>query len=68
MRKVQFPLSFWDISLWLAYVAIVLLITSEVISPYYEQAHVVIEKKPLRITALVFGVLFMFTVLMHAFQ
>jgi uncharacterized membrane protein len=65
---VQFPLSFWDISLWLAYMAIILLITSELISPHYERAYVIIEKKPLRITALVFGVLFMFTVLMHAFQ
>ena len=43
-----FPLSFWDISLWLAVTAIILLITSELISPYYEKTNILINKKRLR--------------------
>jgi len=65
---MQFPLSFWDISLWLAFTAIILLITSELTSTPSPQAQVVIDKKRLRITALIFGVAFMITVIMHAYQ
>jgi len=60
---MQFPLKFWDIGLWFAYMAIVLLITSEMISPYLEKQFLAIDKKPLRISALIFGALFMFFVL-----
>lgn len=65
---MQFPLTFWDISLWLAYMAIVLLITSEMVSSHFEKEFLVIERKPLRIGALIFGILFMFTVLMHIYR
>ena len=59
---MQFPLSFWDISLWLAVTAIILLITSELISPYYGKTNILINRKRLRQTALTTGILFMITV------
>jgi len=59
---MNFPLSFWDISLWLAVTAIILLTTSELISPYYGKTNILINKKRLRQTALTTGILFMITV------
>ena len=61
-NTLNFPLSFWDISLWLAVTAIILLITSEFISPYYGKTNILINKKRLRQTALTIGILFLITV------
>ena len=60
--KTQFPLGFWDISLWLAVTAIILLITSELISPYYGKTNLLINKKRLRNVALIVSTLFLITV------
>jgi hypothetical protein len=57
-----FPLSFWDVSLWLAITAIILLITSELISPYYGKTNLLINKKRLRNVALTVSTLFLITV------
>jgi hypothetical protein len=57
-----FPLSFWDISLWLAVTAIILLITSELISPYFGKTNLLINKKRLRNVALTVSTLFLTTV------
>jgi len=59
---MEFPLSFWDISLWLAVTAIILLITSELISPYYGKTNILINQKRLKNTALTMGILFLITV------
>jgi len=59
---MQFPLGFWDISLWLAVTAIILLITSELISPYYGKTNILINKKRLRNIALTVSTLFLITV------
>lgn len=59
---MDFPLSFWDISLWLAITAIILLATSELISPYYGKTNLIINKKRLRNTALAVSALFLITV------
>ena len=59
---MDFPLSFWDISLWLAVTAIILLITSELISPYYGKTNLLINKKRLRNVALAVSALFLLTV------
>jgi hypothetical protein len=59
---MRFPLSFWDISLWLAITAIILLITSELISPYYGKTNLLINKKKLRNVALTVSTLFLATV------
>jgi hypothetical protein len=65
---MQFPLSFWDISLWLAVTAIILLITSELLSPYYGKTSLLIERRRLRTAALTVGLLFMFTVFIRIYQ
>jgi hypothetical protein len=59
---MDFPLNFWDISLWLAITAIILLVTSELISPYYGKTKLIINEKNLRNTALVVSTLFLITV------
>jgi len=63
---MRFPLSFSDISLWLAVTAIILLITSELTSRYIDQlGDFMIEKTRLRQAALFLGIAFMFTVLLR---
>ena len=64
---MDFPLSLWDISLWLAVTAIILLITSELISPYYGQTNLFINKKRLRNVALTVSALFLITVAIRIF-
>lgn len=59
---MMFPLSFSDISLLLATTAIILLITSELLSPYYGKINIQINKKRLKNTALAFSILFLTTV------
>jgi hypothetical protein len=61
-KIMSFPLSFWDISLWLAVTAIILLITSELISPYYGKINLLINKKRLKNVALIMSTLFLITV------
>jgi len=64
---MQFPLSFNDISLWLAITAIILLITAELISPQYGQTNLLIDKRKLRTAALIVGLLFMLTVVIRIY-
>lgn len=69
MREMNFPLSMLDISLWLAVTAIILLITSELLSSSTEYAqNIVIERKRLQLLALALGTVFMITVIMRIFQ
>jgi|YelNatPaOPRAMG01_1025707.scaffolds.fasta_scaffold484627_1 VIT1/CCC1 family predicted Fe2+/Mn2+ transporter len=65
---MNFPMSLSDISLWLAVMAIILLITSELISATEYSRSIVIEKKRLRLVALALGAGFMVTVIMRIFQ
>jgi hypothetical protein len=65
---VDFPLSFWDISLWLAVSALIILVTSEVISPRYGRINMLIDRKRLRNVALVMGVLFLITVSVRIYE
>jgi hypothetical protein len=59
---MQFPLSFWDISLWLAITATILLIASEMLSSPRSKINILIDKKRLRNVALVVSILFLITV------
>jgi hypothetical protein len=59
---MDFPLGFWDVSLWLAVMAVILLVTSELISPYYGKTSLIINKKKLRNVALSVSALFLITV------
>jgi hypothetical protein len=67
LTTMHFPLSIWDISLWIAVMAIILLITSELITPYSEYfGDFVIDKTKLRLAALILGAAFMATVILRA--
>lgn len=57
-----FPLGIWDASLLLAATAIVLLVTSEFLSPYYGKVNLKIDKVRLRKSALAASILFLTTV------
>jgi hypothetical protein len=65
---VNFPLSLWDISLWLAVTTIILLATSELLSPHYGKTGILIQKRRLRAAALAVGLLFMSTVFIRIYQ
>jgi hypothetical protein len=59
---MAFPLGFWDLSLWAAITAIILLATSELLSPYYGRIDILINRKRLRIVALIVALIFLATV------
>ena len=66
---MKFPLSVSDIGLWLAVTAIILLVTSELLSSSTGRlGNIAIEKRRLRIVALALGLGFMATVIMRVFQ
>ena len=64
---MQFPLTFSDITLWLAITSIILLATSELISPYYGKTNLIIEKNRLRIVALTIGILFILMIVIQIY-
>ena len=59
---MPFPLGFWDLSLWLAMTAIILLISSGLLSVYYGKTNLHINNKRLRNVALAVSILFLITV------
>jgi hypothetical protein len=60
-----FPLNLLDISLLLAIIAIVLLVTSELLSPHHRKENVLINKKKLRTAAIAFSILFLATIVIR---
>ncbi len=66
---MQFPLTFSDISLWLAITAIIVLITSELLLSYPRvSSRIAIDRKLLRLSGLALGLAFLATVVMRVFQ
>lgn len=63
-----FPLGFWDLSLWTAVVAIILLITSELLSPYYGRTGIMINRHRLRLVALLVSFVFLGTVAYRVYE
>jgi len=59
---MSFPLDFWDISLLLAIIAIILLITSEMLSPYHGKINIRVNRKKLKNAAFAVSILFLATV------
>ena len=55
-------MGFWDLSLWAAIVAMILLVTSELLSPYYGRTGIVLNRKRLRVVALAVALIFLGTV------
>ena len=62
------PLGFWDLSLWTAIVAIILLVTSELLSPYYGRTGILINRKRLRAVALIVALIFLGTVAYRIYE
>ena len=65
---MAFPLGLWDISLWAAVTAIILLATSELLSPYYGRTSLMINRKRLRMVALIVALVFLATVAYRVYQ
>jgi len=63
---MAFPLGFWDIGLWIAVTAIILLATSELLAPYYGRTSLVIDRKRMRLAALALGIVFLIFVAIRA--
>jgi len=63
---MAFPLGFWNIGLWTAITAIILLATSELLAPYYGRTDLVIDKKRMRLAALTLGIIFLIFVALRA--
>lgn len=59
---MSFPLMLSDLSLLLAVTAIILLITSELLSPSYGNTNIYINNKRLKNAAVVVSILFLITV------
>jgi hypothetical protein len=64
----MWPLGFWDLSLWTAIIAIILLVTSELLSPYYGRTGIIINKKRLRIAAMIIAFIFLGTVAYRVYE
>lgn len=58
----------WDFSLWTAIVAIILLVTSELVSPYYGRTGIVMNRRRLRIAALLVAFIFLGTVAYRVYE
>jgi hypothetical protein len=66
---MQFPLTFADISLWLAVTAIIVLVTSELLYSYPKiSARLAVDKKLLRMSGLGLGIAFLATVVIRVIQ
>ena len=65
---VQFPFSFSDIMIWLAFMAILLLTTSEVISSFGAKRRIAISKRKLRNASFIVGVAFIITVILRVYE
>jgi len=59
---MTFPLGLLDISLWLAIAAIMLLITSQMLSPRYNKINILIDRKKLKNVAYAVSILFLATI------
>lgn len=62
---MNFPLGFWDISLLTAITAIILLITSEMLSPHYGEVNILINRKRLKHISIAFSITFLATVIIR---
>ena len=66
--KMQFVLTFWHITLWLAVSAMILLVTAELSSPYHGRTNLTIENKRLKQAAIAAGILSLLTFIIHIYQ
>jgi uncharacterized membrane protein len=64
---MKFPLSFEDLSLWLAVIAIILLVTTQLISPHGKTS-ILLNKKRLRNVAFAVSTLFMIVMALQIYR
>jgi hypothetical protein len=64
---MTFALDLIETSLFLAVIAIILLITSEIISPYYGKTGILIEKQRLRKISLITVFIFIITIIIQVY-
>jgi hypothetical protein len=62
------PLGFWGLSLWTAIIAIILLVTSELLSPHYGRTGIIINRHRLRIAAMILAFIFLGTVAFRIYE
>ena len=62
---MKFPLDFWTITLLIAAIAIILLVTSEMLSSYHGKVNILINKKRLRNAAIAAAIAFLTTAAMR---
>jgi len=62
------PLSLTDFSLWVAITAIILLITSELLSPSYGKTRIMINRRRLRMAALGLAIIFLISVAYRIYE
>ena len=55
---MSFDISLWDLGIWFAFSSIIMLLVSEVVSPYYGRTNVLLEIKKMRKIAIGFGIAF----------
>jgi hypothetical protein len=58
---VNFPLDFWDISLLIAVIAIILLVSSELLSSYSGKVNILLDKRKMRSASIVVTIAFLTT-------
>ena len=62
---MMFPLDFWDLSLFFAVMALILIITSGLLSTRSGKPNILISKKKLEKAAIAFSSLFLVTVILR---
>jgi len=62
---VMFPLDFWDMSLLIAVIAIILLVSSEMLSSYYGKVDILIDKKRLKNATIAVSITFLVTAVLR---
>ena len=58
---MMFPLNLWDVSLLVAVIAIILLVSSEMLSSYYGKVNILIDKKKLKSATIAVAAAFLVT-------
>jgi hypothetical protein len=56
---MAFVFSLWDMGLWLAASSIIMLVTAELLSPYFGRINIIIDIKRLKRAAIVCGMVFL---------
>lgn len=62
---MTFPIDYWDIIFLLAVTSLILLVTSELLSPYYGKLNLVINKNKIKNVATTLSILFVVTLVMR---